>query len=136
METIYGPSFSPLEGKMATSYRAVDRIKNKKAATDRIHKLFEEPMTSFFSQASPPRYTSPPLSTPPPSPPPKRKRDQILSPGERNYKVRKHWVPKVKRNQEEHETEYNSESQHSKVPIRRSTRARSKVSYKVDDVAE
>ena len=60
---------------------AVDRIKNKKAATDRLHKLFEEPMNSFFSQASPPPYTSPSLSTPSPSPPPKRKRDQILSPG-------------------------------------------------------
>ena len=100
MEAIYDPSFSPLEGKRATSYRgkhiyillfffrtrganyicilAVERIKNKKAATDRIHKLFEEPMSSFFSQASPP---PPSLSTPPPSPPPKRKRDQLLSPG-------------------------------------------------------
>ena len=60
---------------------AVDRIKNKKAATDRILKLFEEPMTSVFSQASQPPSTSPLLSTPPPSPPPKRKRDQLLSPG-------------------------------------------------------
>lgn len=70
MEAIHGPSFSPLEGKLATSYQikhlfclffsvvlkaltddyvAVDRdrIKNKNAATDRIHKL-EEPMASFF----------------------------------------------------------------------------------------
>ena len=61
---------------------AVDRIKNKNAATDQIHKLLEEPMTSFFSQASPPPYTSPSLTSPPSSPPPpKRKRDQILSPG-------------------------------------------------------
>jgi len=130
MEAIYGPSFSPLEGKMATSYRAVDRMKNKKAATDRMHKLLEEPMTSFFSQASPPPCTSPPSTpSPPPSPPPKRKRDQLLSPGERNYKLRKHWVPKAKNNQEEHETE-------SQEPVRRSTRSRSKVSYNVDDVME
>ena len=60
---------------------AVDRIKIRKAAIDRIPKLFEEPMLSLFSQASPPPYTSPPVFTPPPSPPPKRKRDQILSPG-------------------------------------------------------
>jgi len=136
MEAIYGPSFSPLEGEMATSYRTVDRIKNKKAASDRIHKLFEEPMTSFFSQASPPRYTSPPLSTPPPSPPPKRKRDQLLSPGERIYKVRKHWVPKDKKDQDQgYETEHNSGSQ-PQEPVRRSTRARSKVNYNVDGAME
>jgi hypothetical protein len=113
-------------------------------------------MTSLFSQASPPPYTIP-LSTPPPSPSIKRKRDQILSPSgkdsfgiisldhlltkiiiERNYKVRKHWVPKANRNQE-HETECNIGSQHSNVPqkpVRKSTRARSKVSYKVDDAME
>ena len=50
---------------------------------------------------------------------------------ERNYKVRKHWVPKVKRNQE-HE-------QHLVVPqepVRKSTRLRSKVSYTMDDAVE
>ena len=114
-------------------------------------------MTSFFSQASPPPFKSP-LPTPPP-PPQKRKRDQLLSPGgkifdlslylyysltkrglpERCYKVRKHWTPKAKRGQE-HEMEYNNDSQHSEVlqePVRRSARAKSKVpTYKVDDVTE
>jgi hypothetical protein len=111
-------------------------------------------MTSFFSQASPPPYTSA-LSTPP-SPSIKRRRDQTHFFGgkvffdsslasftnkivpERNYKVRKHWVPKAKRNQEQ-ETEYNGESQHltvSQEPVRRSARVRNKVSYNVDDEME
>jgi hypothetical protein len=90
MEAIHGP-FSPLEGKLATtSYRCkhlfclfffcrkgADRIKNKNAATDRIHKLIEEPMARFFSQSSPPPCRSPS--------PPKRKRDQILSPGGKRF---------------------------------------------------
>lgn len=67
-------------GALTDEFIAVERIKNKKAATDRIHILLDEPMTSLFSQASPSPYTSP-LSTPPPSPSRKRKRDQTLSPG-------------------------------------------------------
>jgi hypothetical protein len=134
-------------------YIAIDRIKNKNAATNRIHKLLEDPMASLFSQASPP-----PCKSPSSTPPPKRKRDQLLTPGgksfffvthlfghflltqdnnyiERNYKVRKHWVSKDKRNQEEEkETEYNSET--PQEPVRRSTRARSKANYKVDDAME
>ncbi|KAF8809400.1 hypothetical protein BYT27DRAFT_7337171 [Phlegmacium glaucopus] len=114
MEAIYGPSFSPLEGKMATSYRAVERMKNKAAATDRLHKLHEEPMASYFTQASPPPYRGVPLSTLSP-PILRRKRDKVLPSGERNYKVRKRWVPKSKRGQEREmdarEEEYQGEKQ-------------------------
>jgi len=61
---------------------AVERLKNKQAAADRLHKLLEESMDSCFTQASPPPYRDP-LSTPPPPSPPslKRKRDQKLSSG-------------------------------------------------------
>lgn len=55
---------------------------------------------------------------------------------ERNYKARKRRVPESKRNQEEQEMEYNSDSERPQEPVRRSARARSKVSYKVGDAME
>jgi len=130
MEAIYDPSFSPLEGKLATSYRTAERINNKRVAIDRIHKLHEEPMASILS---PPLYTKRPLTPPPSSP--KRKRDQRLSVGERNYKVRKKWVPKQKHRLEENQ----GTSDPSQESVRRSFRTRSKLNYNVlpkDDAME
>ncbi|CAA7269888.1 unnamed protein product [Cyclocybe aegerita] len=54
METIYGPSILPIEGRMATSYRAVERMKGKEAAAEEFAKFFQSYEADYFSQASPP----------------------------------------------------------------------------------
>ncbi|KAJ3515362.1 hypothetical protein NLJ89_g1811 [Agrocybe chaxingu] len=54
MEAIYGPSILPIEGRMATSYRAVERMKGKEAAAEEFAKFFQSYEANYFSQASPP----------------------------------------------------------------------------------
>ncbi|KAF8964814.1 hypothetical protein BDZ97DRAFT_2075072 [Flammula alnicola] len=152
MEAIYGPSVSPLEGKKATSYRAVERIKEKEAATKKFEKKFDEVLEKYWQPVSPRSLDDP---SPTPSLPLKRKPSAKERKDEAEFRVRSRSAPAEKKRKprakaplKEPEQERNSaptaatqnaeagpssrkgKGKEEQAPVRRSGRARNNVNYR------
>ncbi|KAF8152903.1 hypothetical protein B0H34DRAFT_800180 [Crassisporium funariophilum] len=130
LEALYGLSFHPFESKRSTSYRAVERMRDKEAALEKMREMLREPNASLFRQRSPRPHRSP---TPPPSPPLKKRK---LTKDDRDCVPRKRWVPKVPGANVEEKGSQNEEE--LSKPTRRSTRTRKEIRYtfQVEDATD
>ncbi|PPQ71408.1 hypothetical protein CVT25_012754 [Psilocybe cyanescens] len=103
MERVFGSSILPLEGKKATSFRAVERMKDKDAQSEAFEKLFEKERALFFAQPD-----LPPEAFKSPSPEPipekkteKKRKNKKEREEEAGYRARKHWTPKDKQDKQD-----------------------------------
>ncbi|KAH9474865.1 hypothetical protein JR316_0013333 [Psilocybe cubensis] len=94
IERLVGPSILPIEGRKATSFRAVERMKGKDAQSEAFDQLFAREAAMYWAplELLPESERN---SGPDPLPVKKRKSKREKQ-EEAGYRARKHWTPKDK----------------------------------------